>query len=716
MRSHSMSSITSFLRSALLFVTFVTTSAWAQTPFSAIHYRSTAGDYIGQGQTLTGTTPQWTFSADAPGSGFGPGFIRATMVGPGGVQYSLDIAAHAMQPLALGAYEEAARASFREASPGLDFGGAGRGCNQVMGRFVVRDLDLGPGTAVNRLAVDFDQWCENGAATLHGEFRFNTTVPLSTLPTGTDTTPDPFAFPTKNPVMPGAIIESNPIALLGMNANAVMSITGGEYRRNKGVWDSQPRFVQPMDRIEVRVVAPRTQGASGTVTLNVGGQTATFTATSYLDTGAPVSLLSFRSTTGDYIGQGNTRHFFVPPNIVTASRNFDNGVSFNFSLTGSLYFTLDLSAPGDVTLVPGAYEAARRFPFQGPTEPGLDFSGDGRGCNQLTGRFIVHEAVYNPDDSVAAFAADFEQRCENTGPPLFGEVRFNSSIPFSTATESDCTTSGCTDLALAQSVNANPASAGKDAIVTMTVTNRGPATASGVTVAATFDPSATVIWASPGCVRQGTDPTYLCTAGDLLSNTSARLRLVLRKAGTGTISNNATVSSATPDSDASNNSSLLIVPVNATPAGVPVPRYRLYSPVTLEHHFTTDLNEYNVLGASGGWVQEGTAGNVLNNPGTFNAVTAVPYYRLYNSFNNWHHWTTDPNEYYTLTEYPGYWNAEGVDAYILPVNTAGATELYRLVYPNGTALHHWTIDANEYNTLIATYGWVGEGGSGFVIQ
>ena len=57
-----------------------------------------------------------------------------------------------------------------------------------------------------------------------------------------------------------------------------------------------------------------------------------------------------------------------------------------------------------------------------------------------------------------------------------------------------------------------------------------------------------------------------------------------------------------------------------------------------------------------------------------------------------------------------------MDGWILPTNTTGAMQLYRLVYPNGTGLHHWTVDANEYTTLIATYGWVGEGGAGFVIQ
>jgi hypothetical protein len=41
-----------------------------------------------------------------------------------------------------------------------------------------------------------------------------------------------------------------------------------------------------------------------------------------------------------------------------------------------------------------------------------------------------------------------------------------------------------------------------------------------------------------------------------------------------------------------------------------------------------------------------------------------------------------------------------------------------LLYPFSvpvSGLHHWTIDANEYNALIASFGWVGEGGSGFVI-
>jgi hypothetical protein len=197
---------------------------------------------------------------------------------------------------------------------------------------------------------------------------------------------------------------------------------------------------------------------------------------------------------------------------------------------------------------------------------------------------------------------------------------------------------------------------------------------------------------------------------------SATFKVVVRPAAAGTITSNVSVSADSPDPASANNASSAVVNVVAAPAGMPVPRYRLYSDVTKEHHFTTDLNEYNVLGGFvGTWVQEGMVGKILDNPGSFNGVAAIPYYRLYDNGTHWHHWTTDANEYYTLAQYAS-WSAEGVDGYILPANPPGTTQLYRLNYPFLGTLHHWTTDANEYATLIGSFGWVGEGGAGFVVQ
>src|SRR5262249_17940666 len=77
-------------------------------------------------------------------------------------------------------------------------------------------------------------------------------------------------------------------------------------------------------------------------------------------------------------------------------------------------------------LVAGTYEGATRYPFQSPTVPGLSISGDGRGCNTLTGRFVVLDVTYGPTGDVLGFAADFEQHCEGGSDALFGSIRFRS--------------------------------------------------------------------------------------------------------------------------------------------------------------------------------------------------------------------------------------------------------------------------------------------------
>lgn len=139
------------------------------------------------------------------------------------------------------------------------------------------------------------------------------------------------------------------------------------------------------------------------------------------------SLLYMNSEAGDYIGQGQEWSLTDINNTITATKNFDNGVTVN--INGATFWNLNFAASGDVLLSAGAYENATRFPFQSPTVPGLNVSGDGRGCNTLTGRFVIHEVLYSATDTIDAFAADFEQHCEGGTPALFGSIRVNSTIP-----------------------------------------------------------------------------------------------------------------------------------------------------------------------------------------------------------------------------------------------------------------------------------------------
>jgi hypothetical protein len=151
----------------------------------------------------------------------------------------------------------------------------------------------------------------------------------------------------------------------------------------------------------------------------------------------------------------------------------------------------------------------------------------------------------------------------------------------------------------------------------------------------------------------------------------------------------------------------------ATVTGNLVTRYRLYSPGTFEHLYTTDFNEYSVLPVCCAWQPEGAIYRVFNGPGTFGGVAAVAYYRLYNRFSYQHHWTTDANEYNFLATVG--WTQEGIDGYILPSAVTGAIPLYRMYLNAQGGLHLWTVDLNERNYLVANAGWVDEGIAGYVV-
>ena len=142
----------------------------------------------------------------------------------------------------------------------------------------------------------------------------------------------------------------------------------------------------------------------------------------------------------------------------------------------------------------------------------------------------------------------------------------------------------------------------------------------------------------------------------------------------------------------------------ARPEGKQIWRYRLYNPNDYHHHYTTDPNEYNILGSIG-WVQEGAACKIYDGFYRIDSVDTVPYYRLYNPNSYEHHWTTDANEYNVLGTIG--WIQEGVDGYVFASQVSGSEPLYRLYNPND-GLHHWTRDAHERNVLIG-YGFVDEG-------
>jgi uncharacterized delta-60 repeat protein len=155
-----------------------------------------------------------------------------------------------------------------------------------------------------------------------------------------------------------------------------------------------------------------------------------------------------------------------------------------------------------------------------------------------------------------------------------------------------------------------------------------------------------------------------------------------------------------------------IVDDDPTPAASQVAMYRLFSDVTKEHLYTTDANEYAVL-PSRGWIPEGVAYKMFGSAGSYGALHAVPFYRLYHPGILQHHWTTDWYEVWVLVG-TGAWQYEGIAGYLLPAAASGTMPLYRLSYPF-PPLHLWTSDAYEKDVVSTQYGWTYEGVVGEVL-
>lgn len=122
------------------------------------------------------------------------------------------------------------------------------------------------------------------------------------------------------------------------------------------------------------------------------------------------------------------------------------------------------------------------------------------------------------------------------------------------------------DLQVTMVDSADPVTAGTNFTYTLTVTNRGPSNATGVTVTDTLPAGMTLAssTASQGaCSTAGA--TVTCSLGAIAANASATMTLSVSVGNAGTVTNTASVSASEPDPAATNNSASQQTVVNAAP-------------------------------------------------------------------------------------------------------------------------------------------------------
>jgi hypothetical protein len=140
---------------------------------------------------------------------------------------------------------------------------------------------------------------------------------------------------------------------------------------------------------------------------------------------------SFSGDEGDYISGGQSYAYATASqDRMNVSGNTDNRVvSVSVDGANGDWWYLDLAAPTGKTLTPGTYTGATRYPFNDATEPGLSLSGNGRGCNQLTGTFTISAVEFGPQGYVKKLDADFVQHCEGGTPAARGEIHIENPAP-----------------------------------------------------------------------------------------------------------------------------------------------------------------------------------------------------------------------------------------------------------------------------------------------
>ncbi|KQV90746.1 hypothetical protein ASD15_01320 [Massilia sp. Root351] len=127
---------------------------------------------------------------------------------------------------------------------------------------------------------------------------------------------------------------------------------------------------------------------------------------------------------GDYI-VGNRSYLYRQSDAAFTLSASDNYLSLR--VAGDQDWTGDFKQSGSgARLSPGYYGDLTRYPFQNANMGGLDWSGEGRGCNTLRGWFVVDKVEY-AGAKLSAIDLRFEQHCEGGSSALRGQVHWNAA-------------------------------------------------------------------------------------------------------------------------------------------------------------------------------------------------------------------------------------------------------------------------------------------------
>ena len=509
------------LRSLCVFLVLLGISSSAAAQTFTLHLVGQPGEWITLGQTLTFTQADASLYFIRRNSADGVTFngVDFGILDSAGSLWDVSFNAPRAAAFIADNYEEAQRFPFNSPTkPGLIQSGEWRTCSYVDGRFVVREVVFGAANEVLSLAVDFEQHCDF-TPPLFGFVRYNSTIPL--------------VVPTPNAAAgPDLVVDEGQLVPLDGSKS---SDGDGSIVAYRWLQQSGPTVVlsDPTAAVATFVAPQVPTGGSDlafqlTVTDNDGNvdtDTAKFHVANHYD---PTSSLHVIGQDNDFLLGPVERLFTVNDGYFRAFLDMGQSIYVEYQGEGSSWL-MAFAAPGNGPLLPGVYEGATRYPFQAANEPGLDLSvGEtGAGCNQLTGRFVVHEAEYGPLRTVVSFAADFEVTCVGATGTVTGTVRFNDALPKPYPV-----------LTIAVTDSPDPVKVKNTLTYQITLRNQGAVDAAGVVLQTAFSDRITPVSADPRCAVTAT--TARCTVGQLPAGASTTLNVAVKPGRKGVLTGSTT--------------------------------------------------------------------------------------------------------------------------------------------------------------------------------
>lgn len=137
----------------------------------------------------------------------------------------------------------------------------------------------------------------------------------------------------------------------------------------------------------------------------------------------------FESQAGDFVGRGEQHLWTATNSRIQMINRYDKILELagegETSVGGYFFFPSSLGE-WRAGFYPNATRTNWMLNTLLPTPgPGLDFSTDGRGCNETTGWISLDSVSHDPDGSLAAFELRFEQLCQWSNDVLRGKIRWS---------------------------------------------------------------------------------------------------------------------------------------------------------------------------------------------------------------------------------------------------------------------------------------------------